>query len=128
MGWENVEPKVIRQRLIIEGTTKEVLPSEKIKEYLNKLSKVSGMKTLTEPIGYDKHPGGGSAFWIHWDSSGAHFYCYARAPNEGYEEELEFPLFTLDTYTCKPFDIQKVVDFTKEFFNPVNMVWKEIKV
>jgi hypothetical protein len=126
--WRNVEPRVMRQRLIIEGTTKEVLKSEVITEYLLKLSEVSGMKVVLAPTGYHNHPGGGSAMWIHWDSSGAHFYCYASAPNEGYSEMLTYPLFTLDTYTCKPFSIEKVVEFTKEFLQPVDIVWKEVVV
>ena len=128
MKWINVEPRVLRQRLIIEGTTKEVLDPQLIKKFLVKLSEISGMKLILEPYGYSNHPGGGSAFWIHWDSSGAHFYCYACAPNEGYSEPLKYPLFTLDTYTCKPFDVRKVVKFTREFLKPIQIAWKEIKV
>ncbi len=126
--WKNLEPRVLRQRLIIEGLTKEVLKPETIKEYLMKLSEVSGMTVLLEPAGYENHPGGGSAFWIHWNSSGAHFYSYASAPNDGYSENLKYPLFTLDTYTCKPFSVEKVVEFTKKFFKPIEMVWKEVEV
>ena len=126
--WKNLEPRVIRQRLIIEGITKKVISPEKIKDYLLKISDISNMKVILEPQGYYKHQGGGAGVWIHWDSSGAHFYTYAAVPGKYNESKLEFPLFTLDKYTCKPFSVQRVVNFTKEFLKPEEIVWKEIKV
>ncbi len=60
----------------------------------------------------------GKGGWVHWKSSGAHFYSYYTKP----------PLFTVDIYTCKPFSIKKVVDFTRKYFKPIEMVWKEIRV
>lgn len=38
------------------------------------------------------------------------------------------PLFTVDTYTCKPFSVREAVEFTREYFKPIKMVWKEVKV
>lgn len=126
--WKNLEPNIVRQRLIIEGLTKAPLTSEVVRKYLLELSNVSGMKVLIEPVEHTNHPGGGLAMWIHWDSSGAHFYSYAYSPTGDYKKKLDYPLFTLDTYTCKPFSIEKVIEFTKEFLNPVEMAWKEVSV
>ncbi len=115
--WKNLAPDLIRQRLIIEATTKEIVKPEQIKEYLIKLAEVSKMEVLSGPYTSNAHELGFSG-WIHWRTSGAHVYSYYT----------NLPLLTVDTYTCKPFSIQKVVDFTKEFFGTVELVWKEVKV
>ena len=46
----------------------------------------------------------------------ANFYSYPTEP----------ALFTIDTYTCKPFQIESAIKFTKKFFRPIELVWKEI--
>jgi hypothetical protein len=115
--WKNLAPHIIRQRLIIEGTCKNLVTSEKIKEYLSKLSDALNMKTLAEPV-TNKSEKFGWAGWIHWESSGCHFYAWDKP----------FPVFSSDIYTCKKFDVETAVKFTKEFFNPIDIVWKEVKV
>jgi len=115
--WKNLAPNLIRQRLIIEGTTKKIVGQKQIKEYLLELAKVTNMKVLSGPYTDTAHEMGESG-WIHWKTSGAHFYSYSTSP----------PLFTIDTYTCKPFSIKKVVEFTKKYFNAIDLVWKEVKV
>jgi S-adenosylmethionine decarboxylase len=115
--WKNLAPNLIRQRLIIEGTTERIVEREQIKTYLLELAKVSDMEVLEPPVAYTAHEMGYGG-WIHWKSSGAHFYSYPTKP----------PLFTVDTYTCKPFSVKKIVDFTKKFFNAKEIVWKEIEV
>jgi len=115
--WRNLSPKLVRQRLIIEGTTKKIIGPEEIKKYLDELAKVSKMEKLSGPFAYSAHEMGFGG-WIHWKSSGAHFYSYPTNP----------PLFTIDTYTCKPFSVEKVVKFTKEYFKAIEIVWKEVDV
>ena len=39
--WKNLAPNLLRQRLIIEGTTKEIVGIEQIKAYLLELAKIS---------------------------------------------------------------------------------------
>ena len=115
--WRNLSPKLVRQRLIIEGTTKKIIGPEEIKKYLDELAKVSKMEKLSGPFAYSAHEMGFGG-WIHWKSSGAHFYSYPTNPH----------LFTIDTYTCKPFSVEKVVKFTKEYFKAIEIVWKEVDV
>lgn len=117
MEWKNLAPNLVRQRVIIEGTTKEIVTPKKIKEYLNELAKVCDMEKLSEPEAHSAHDMGYGG-WIHWKSSGAAFYSYPTNP----------PLFTVDCYTCKPFSAEKAVEFTKKFFNAIEIVYKEIKV
>ena len=117
MVWKNLAPNLIRQRLVMEGTTKKIVGPEQIKDYLNKLAEISDMEVLEKPVAYTAHDMGFGG-WIHWKSSGATFYSYPTNP----------PLFTVDTYTCKPFSIKKVVDFTKKYFNAIDVVHQEVKV
>lgn len=73
------------------------------------------MQVLNGPFTYSAHEMGYSG-WIHWKTSGSHFYSYNTKP----------PLFTVDTYTCKPFPVEKAVEFTKKFFKAKEIVWEEI--
>ena len=115
--WKNLAPDLIRQRVIIEGTTEKIVEPEQIKKYLLKSAEITGMEVLSGPFAYSAHDMGYGG-WIHWKTSGSHFYSYPTYP----------PLFTVDTYTCKPFDIKKLVDFTRKYFSAKELVWKEIRV
>ena len=115
--WKNLAPNLIRQRVNIEGTTKKIVEPGQIKSYLLELANVAKMEVLEKPVAYTAHDMGFGG-WIHWKSSGSHFYSYPTNP----------PLFTVDIYTCKPFSVKQVVDFTKKYFNSIEIVWKEIDV
>lgn len=117
MNWKNLAPDLIRQRLVIECTTEKIVEPEKIKEYLEKLAEMSDMEKVSGPFAYSAHEMGYGG-WVHWKKSGSHVYSYPTSP----------PLLTVDTYTCQRVSIKKVVDFTKEFFNAIEIVWKEINV
>ena len=115
--WKNLAPDLVRQRIVIEGTTKEIVGPEQIKAYLLALADVTKMEVLSGPFSYSAHEMGYGG-WIHWKTSGSHFYSYPTTP----------PLFTVDIYTCKPFSPDDVVTFTKNFFHAIEIVWKEIEV
>ncbi len=117
MKWKNLAPDLVRQRIIIEGTTKEIVKPEQIKHYLMELSKVVNMTVLSEPVAYSAHEDGYGG-WIHWKTSGAHFYSYPTNP----------PLFTVDCYTCKKFSIEKAVEFTEKYFDSIEIVCREIEI
>ena len=120
--WKNLAPNLVRQRTIIECTTSEVVGPDQIKDYIVKLSQNVDMKALSEPFAYPavctdgKFMGYGG--WIHWVTSGAHVYSYPTEP----------PLFTVDAYTCKQFSIEKAVQFTRDYFKPKEIVWKDVEV
>ncbi|HLC79762.1 MAG TPA: S-adenosylmethionine decarboxylase [archaeon] len=119
--WKNLAPNLVRQRLMMEGTTEKIVEPEQIKSYLVELAKFTKMeiikRDLPNPIAYSAHECGYGG-WIHWKTSGAHFYSYPTNP----------PLFTVDTYTCKPFSVKAAVEFTKKYFNAIELVWKEVEV
>jgi S-adenosylmethionine/arginine decarboxylase-like enzyme len=118
--WRNLAPNLIRQRVVIEGTTDKLVGPAKISSYLLKLAEVTDMEILQGPITGDAHELGFSG-WVHWRTSGSHFYSY---PANGTRK----PLFTVDCYTCKPFSVKEAVEFTKKYFNAIEIVWKEIEV
>lgn len=115
--WKNLAPNLVRQRIMIEGTTEKIVEPEMIKSYLFELSKVVKMKVLQDPQAYPADDMGYGG-WIHWVTSGAHFYSYPTNP----------PFFSIDAYTCKPFSVDDAVKFTKEYLNAKEIVWKEVEV
>ena len=104
---KDLAPSIPRQRLVIEGIPTRRIASTQIAQYLLELGHKLDMKVLTEPATHrsEKY---GWAGWVHWESSGAHFYAW---------EDPDL-FFSVDIYTCKPFEPQTAVDFTKAFFQP----------
>lgn len=115
--WKNLAPNLVRQRVVIEGTTEKIVVPEQIKSYLLALAELTRMEVLELPEAHSAHDMGYGG-WIHWKSSGAAFYSYPTNP----------PLFTVDCYTCKPFSAEEAAAFTKKYFNALELVYKEVEV
>ena len=120
---KNIEPRITRQRLVIEARYSAAINREKVKEYLKNLAaelKMTIHPDLKEPIITSAtgksdpiHDGWeGAVFWV---ESGASIYVWER---------LNF--LTVDIYTCKRFDNQKAIDFTAKFFETTEMEYREI--
>jgi S-adenosylmethionine decarboxylase len=101
----DLAPMIVRERLVIEGHPGLPIGADDIVTYLTELSVVCDMHVLLEPVTHrsDRY---GWAGWIHWETSGAHFYAW--------DQPVRF--FSVDIYTCKPFDVPAAVEFTAEFF------------
>jgi len=120
---KNLEPKIFRQRLIIEGYwTRESVDGETIREYLNKLSKVLKMRIFAGPFSWPPDRWNHPEIELHelnafvaWTKSGCQIYAW-RFCN----------FFTADIYSCKKFNAQEVLEFTRDFFKSKNMVYKKI--
>lgn len=117
MIWKNLAPQIIRQRVVIEGTTNTIVEPEQIKAYLIALADFTKMEVLSSPEARSAHELGFGG-WIHWRTSGCHFYSYPGTP----------ALFTVDCYTCKPFSAKAAAEFTKNYFQAIELVWKEVEV
>ncbi len=104
-SYRDLAPKIYRQRLVIEGYPARNISDNDIKDYLSKLSAVCGMTTLIDPVTHcsDTY---GWAGWIHWETSGAHFYAW--------DQPVLF--FSVDVYTCKAFDPVVATEFTRNYF------------
>ena len=111
---KDLAPTIYRQRLVIEAFPKQAIAADDIKHYLSELSVLIEMKQLIEPVTH-RSDQFGWAGWIHWETSGAHFYAW--------EEPILF--YSVDIYTCKAFDPLKAVSFTKQFFGSDDIEYKE---
>ena len=106
----DLAPEILRQRVVVEGTCSRPIDGDAIVRYLNGLSDVCNMDILLAPVTHrsDRY---GWAGWVHWEASGAHFYAW------------DDPLFfSVDLYTCKEFDPERVVEFTRDFFGSDKIV------
>ena len=112
--YSDLAPEIHRQRLVIEGYPGFVISDEHISDYLARLSDVLKMRTLISPVTHRSEKFGWAG-WIHWETSGAHFYAWERP--------LLF--FSVDIYTCKPFDPASAVAFTRKYFKTTKVVHKE---
>jgi len=109
----DLAPMICRRRLVVEGTCPAPIDDEQIREYLAELSAVCDMRLILEPVTHrsDLY---GWAGWVHWESSGAHFYAW--------EQPLLF--FSVDIYACREFDVQRAAQFTRDFFDAPEVVAK----
>ena len=114
VSMKDLAPEIHRQRLVIEGYPANPISDDDIKNYLSKMSEVLEMNKLQEPV-TNLSSRYGWAGWIHWENSGAHFYAW----------ESPTLFFSVDIYTCKPFDPQKAVKFTSEFLGSDTIEFKE---
>src|SRR5262245_31412482 len=106
----DLAPMIHRQRLVVEGVPERAIDDATIRGYLSALTHVCEMDLLMEPVTHrsDRY---GWAGWVHWETSGAHFYAW--------EDPLLF--FSVDIYTCKPFEPADVVDFTRAYFSATEL-------
>jgi S-adenosylmethionine decarboxylase len=111
--WHDLAPEILRQRLVIEGVPARPVDDVLIRSYLSELSRAVDMVQLLEPVTHrsDLY---GWAGWIHWETSGAHFYAW--------EQPRLF--FSVDVYTCKTFDVDTAVSFTRDFLSAGSIVAK----
>ena len=112
-AWRDLAPEIVRQRLVIEGVPARPVDDEQIRAYLSALSRRVDMVQLIEPVTHrsDLY---GWAGWIHWETSGAHFYAWERPRL----------FFSVDMYTCKTFDVDTAVSFTRAFLDAGTLVAK----
>lgn len=105
-GYRDLAPMIHRQRMVIEGSMPTPISDAQIVAYLSALSTQIGMVELLSPVTHrsDRY---GWAGWIHWETSGAHFYAW--------EDPILF--FSVDIYTCKPFDPERATALTRDFFH-----------
>lgn len=111
----DLAPEIYRQRLVVEGTVTEPITREQIVDYLSRLSGVLDMVTILDPVTHssDRY---GWAGWIHWETSGAHFYAW--------DQPRLF--FSVDIYTCKPFSNDVAAAFTRDYFDALEVVHRAL--
>lgn len=113
MEYIDLAPGILRQRLVIEGYPEKCITDADIVRYLTQLGDVTAMNVLTTPVTHQSDLYGWAG-WVHWETSGAHFY--------GWNSPL---FFSVDVYTCKAFDPAVATEFTRQFFNATKITRKE---
>ena len=106
---KNLAPDIFRQRLIMEGLIEQNPQPALMVKYLEELSEELKMVPLTSP-NCSYHAEHGWCSHMHWVTSGVHMYTW---------EHHNPVFFTVDVYTCKPFNDLVAVTFTKDFFKPI---------
>lgn len=109
----DLAPTICRQRLVIEGTCATPISETAIRDFLVGLSEVCGMRILLDPVTHQSDRFGWAG-WVHWEGSGAHVYAWDRP----------VLFFSVDVYTCKLFDMEKAVEYTRRFFDARQIVAK----
>jgi S-adenosylmethionine decarboxylase len=119
---KNLEQQVFRQRLIIEGHYEIGCEGETIKKFLKELSKNLSMRIFSGPYSWppDKHDYKEVKLhelngFVAWTESGCHIYAWRFCK-----------FFTVDIYSCKKFNVKKIIEFTKKFFKSSDLVYKAI--
>ena len=114
---KDLAPDIIRQRMIVEGTLKDPFDPLEMVGYCREITDVLKMTQVSAPFCSHDSRYGWCAY-MHWKESGIHIYSWnTRKP----------PFFSIDIYTCKVFNEQDVVEFTKNFFGNslINLSSKE---
>lgn len=121
--FKNLAPLLCRQRIKIEANVNHLVSPEEIKDYMIKLSEIVEMTLLSEPFAYPAYKDEnlvGYGGWIHWVTSGCHVYSYDKEwTKNGYH------FITVDCYTCKPFSVEKAVEFTRSYFRTIEVSFEE---
>lgn len=121
---KDLEPSIYRQRIVLEGHYAIEADGETIRTYLNKLSEILDMRIFSGPYSWPPDEWSNTDIplfelngFVAWTESGAHIYAWRKCK-----------FFTVDAYSCKPFNNEVVSKFTREFFQSEDMVSGDIKM
>ncbi len=108
---KNLAPKIVRQRLLIEGFYHISVNKETIEEYFEKVTKSLNLKaygkpTIFSPEGVGKKENQGYDAFIPLIDSGISLYVWGSSK-----------FLSLIVYTCKSFDEKTAIETTKNFFD-----------
>ena len=115
--YKDLAPDICRQRIVVEGTLHNPFLAEDMSRFCTEITEVLNMTAVTAPAcNYDADYGW--CAYMHWKESGLHIYAW---------DDRKPPFFSIDIYTCKSFNPEHVINYTKEFFgdNLIDITWKE---
>lgn len=108
---KNIAPHIFRQRLLIEGFWTVKVDGDTVKNYLLKLAAHLDLRTYGDPIvfspgsGMGKEENAGYDAFVPLIDSGISGYFWSSSK-----------FLSVVIYTCKGFESEKAIDFTKSFF------------
>ena len=115
----DLAPNIVRRRLVIECIHKGNFNEQNIYDYMVELSNIMNMTIVTLPIINDVEEYGFSAY-MSWKESGMHVYTWNKT-----DQRPNF--MSIDIYTCKDFNVNDVINFTKNIFSNeiTEITWRE---
>jgi len=118
-NYVDLAPTIVRRRLVVECLYQNEITADSICQYMVELSNVMNM-TIVAPPTTQYEPAYGFSAYMCWKESGMHVYTWKAT-----ESRPNF--MSLDIYTCKDFDINLVIEFTKKHFqnNITHITWRE---
>ncbi len=108
---KNIAPEIFRQRLIIEGYYNIDVTEEVVRKYLTGLAENLSLRIYGDPIIFSPASGMGKDENTGFDAfaplidSGISAYIWSSAG-----------FFSVVIYTCKGFDEESALEFTKKYF------------
>lgn len=116
---EKIAEDIFRQRLLIEGYYQVSVDKQTIENYFTEICKTLNLKMYGNPIifspgGIGKEENQGFDAFVPLIDSGISVYVWSNKK-----------FVSLILYTCKGFDSEKAVDFTKDFFKIDEVVSEE---
>ena len=108
---KNIAPEIFRKRLLIEGYYSISVSKEEVTSYLLGVAAHLNLRVYGEPIvfspssGMGKDENSGFDGFVPLIDSGISAYIWTKAK-----------FFSIVLYTCKGFDEEAAISFTKEFF------------
>jgi S-adenosylmethionine decarboxylase len=106
----DLAPDITRQRLLIEGRYSRALDRDGVQRYLLSLAEHLELKSYGEPVihspaGIGKAENAGFDAFLPLIDSGISLYVWS-----------ERGFFAVVLFTCKRFDVESALAFTREFF------------
>jgi S-adenosylmethionine decarboxylase len=116
---KDLAPSTVRQRLLIEATYNKELEKNDIKEFLLSLAdklklRIYGDPIIHSPSGTGKVENQGFDAFVPLIDSGISLYVWTN------EHFLSVVL-----YTCKQFSVKDAIEFTKSFFDTLELEYSE---
>lgn len=108
---KNIAPEIFRQRLIVEGYYTIDVNKKVIKRYLLGIAAHLDLRTYGDPIifspasGMGREENAGFDAFVPLIDSGISLYVWSQTR-----------FFSTVLYTCKGFDEQAAIDYTRDFF------------
>ena len=108
---KNIAPEIFRQRLLIEGYYTIDVEEQDVERYLLEIAAHLDLRTYGDPIifspaaGMGREENAGFDAFVPLIDSGISLYVWSKAQ-----------FFSVVIYTCKGFDEQTAIDFTRNFF------------
>lgn len=116
---KDLAPQITRQRVLVEGYYSIAMDQAKVQSYLLGVASHPGLRTYGDPIvhapgGAGKEENEGFDAFVPLIDSGISLYVWSSAN-----------FFAVLLFTCKTFDTEDAVDFTRDFFGSEQVEYKQ---